>query len=359
MIKKFDLHSTEDSSKVNHLLYYALDWDDNILNMPTVIQLEKKEGDAWVPVEVSTSEFAIVRNDLENYRMPDNNPELAFSNFRDTGPKGDSVFLEDVKKAIEEKRFGPSWNDFIECLSNGSIFSIITARGHESETMRKGVEWIIDNELTEEELYSMYNNVIKFRYLFDLIEDEDFPRILKGKPSQNSIISAYLDSCHFIGVSAPSRGGSPSNPEKAKEDALLLFVDEIDSHIDQLIRITKENWVAIIGFSDDDIKNVKHVEDLIENLHHERFSNIYKIIVKGTKDPLSITKKIRTFNEESSHQAPGLENSVVPFTKWANMTQRLYPNTKDRPTDDYHNQIKNRINLSLDLYKEFAYKRKK
>lgn len=354
MIKKF-----QTSSDVNYLFYYALDWDDNILNMPTVIQLEKKDGDNWIPVEVSTSEFAIVRNDIENYRMPDNKPELAFSNFRDTGPKGDAVFLEDVKKAVMAERFGPSWNDFIECLSNGSIFSIITARGHESETMRKGVEWIIDNELTDDELYSMYNNILKFRYLFNLIDSEDYPRILKGKPTENPLVSSYLDSCHFIGVSAPSRGGSPSNPEKAKEDALLLFIDEMDSHVEELKSITNQNWVGVIGFSDDDVKNVKHVEDLIENLHHERFSNIFKITVKGTKDPSDITKKIRTFTEEASYQAPGLENSVMPFTKWANMTQRLYPNSKDRPTDDYHNRLKNQVGQLKDLYKEFAYKRKK
>jgi hypothetical protein len=70
-----------------------------------------------------------------------------------------------------------------------------------------------------------------------------------------------------------------------------------------------------------------------------------------------MNKKYRL--NETSHQTPGLESSVLPFTKWNNMTQRLYPNSKDAPTDDYHNQMKNHVNVAKDLYKEFAYKRKK
>ena len=40
---------------------YSFDWDDNILNMPTHIHLEKMVGDEWIPVDVSTSEFAEMR----------------------------------------------------------------------------------------------------------------------------------------------------------------------------------------------------------------------------------------------------------------------------------------------------------
>ena len=40
---------------------YIFDWDDNILHMPTKIKMDKKEGSNWVPVDVSTEEFALVR----------------------------------------------------------------------------------------------------------------------------------------------------------------------------------------------------------------------------------------------------------------------------------------------------------
>lgn len=341
MIKKFDNFIKEDvNSDINYLLYYAFDWDDNILNMPTVIHLEKKEGDSWIPVDVSTAEFAIVRNDKENYRMLNNSPDAAFSDFRDTGPSGDGIFVNDVKKAISNGKFGPAWSDFVECLSNGALFAIITARGHEGPTMRKGVEWIIDNVLTDENLYNMYNHLIKFSYLFGTL-GEDFPRILKGRPSENGLVMSYLDSCHFVGVSAPSRGGSPDNPEKAKEDALMEFIHDVDEDVVKLEQLTNQRWVATIGFSDDDVKNAKHIEDLIDNLNHETFQKVAKIVVKGTKDPENITKKVREFEiTETSHQTPGLESSVLKFTQFGNMTSHLYPQGQDQRQDDGANAFK-------------------
>lgn len=315
MVKKFSEFLNE-SSDSDYLLYYALDFDDNILYMPTVIHMEKKVGDEWIPTDVSTAEFAIVRNDKENYRILNNNPDDAFSEFRDNGPRGNDAFLSDVKKAISERKFGPAWNDFIECLTNGSLFAIITARGHESETMRKGVEWIIDNVLTEEQIYTMYNHLMKFAYHFS--HEGDYPRILRGTPSQNELVKMYLDNCDFVGVSAPSRGGSPSNPEKAKEEALLAFKSKINKFAERL------GMSAKVGFSDDDLKNVKHIEDLVDNLHHEMFPNIKEIVVKGTKDPSNITKTKRTFETQSSWSGGAgdpLSSSVMPFANFNTTVQ--------------------------------------
>lgn len=329
MIKKYRQFISESSDSERHLLYYAFDWDDNILNMPTVIHMDKLVDGEWIPTDVSTSEFAEVRTDKDNWRLVNNNPDEAFSEFRDNGPRGDVAFLEDLKHAIELDKYGPAWDDFIECLTNGSLFAIITARGHEAPAMRMGVEWIIDNLLSEEQLYEMYNHLMKFAYLFK--QDDNYDRVLKGEPSKNKLVSLYLDNCHFVGVSAPSRGGSPSNPEKAKEEALLDFKAKVNDFASRI------GFKAKIGFSDDDIKNVKHIEDLIDNLNHEKFPNIIQYVVKGTKDPSNITKKVRSVTE-TSHQAPGLESSVLPFTTFNNMTNKLYPKGEEGRQDDYANQ---------------------
>jgi hypothetical protein len=45
----------------------------------------------------------------------------------------------------------PSWKKFINVLENGYLFTLITARGHGPEAIRKGIEWIIDNYLTDEQ----------------------------------------------------------------------------------------------------------------------------------------------------------------------------------------------------------------
>jgi hypothetical protein len=332
MIKKFG-HFISESRESDYLLYYAFDWDDNILNMPTKIHMDHLVNGEWVPTEVSTAEFAEVRNDKDNWRIDYN---VAFIEFRDQGERGDNAFLEDTKTAISQGKLGPAWDDFIECLSNGSIFAIITARGHESGPMRKGIEWIIDNVLTEDQIYQMYNQLVKYSYIFGETNVE-YERILRGQPSQNKLVKLYLDSCEYVGVSSPSRGGSPDNPEKAKEDALLDFKAKVNDYAKNV------GISAKIGFSDDDLKNVKHIEDLIDSLRNEQFPNIVEFVVKGTKDPKNITKKVLSREEpvtETSQQNTGMEGSVLKFTQFGNMAGQLNPIGQDQRQDDFANQFK-------------------
>jgi len=334
MIKKFN-HFISESRDSEYLLYYAFDWDDNILNMPTKIHMDHLVDGEWIPTKVSTAEFAEVRNDKDNWRI---DYDIAFNEFRDQGERGDNAFLEDTKSAISQGKFGPAWGDFIECLSNGSVFAIITARGHEAPAMRKGIEWIIDNVLTEEHLYQMYNQLLKFSYIFGETNIEN-ERILKGQPSKNILIGSYLDSCEYVGVSSPSRGGSPDNPEKSKEDALLEFKTKVNDYAKRV------GISAKIGFSDDDLKNVKHIEDLIDSLHNEQFPNIVEFVVKGTKDPENITKKVlnRENLTETAHQTPGMEGSVLKFTQFGNMAGQLNPSSQINRQDDFYNQFRRQI----------------
>jgi hypothetical protein len=352
--RAFDLRKHANIMESKTLLYYAFDWDDNILNMTTVIHMEHLIDGEWIPEDVSTSKFAEVRGDKENWRILGGNPELAFSEFRDNGPRGVDAFLEDVKESISNGRFAPAWPKFIKCLTNGAIFAIITARGHEPKGMRKGIEYIIDNILVDPNhsglkkikkskssnftlADEMYNNLLKFASLFK--NGKKYDRILMGVPSENELVKDYLDLCepNLVGVSAPSRGGSPDNPEKAKQEALLEFQYKIDDFAAQ------RGLKAKIGFSDDDLKNVKHIEDLYANLSKERFPNIVEFTVKGTKNPENITKTVRTMESkmnETSQQTPGTENSVLKFTQFGNMAAQLNPQGPDQRQDDFANQFK-------------------
>ena len=165
-IERFKLYKENNQTEGLELHYWAFDWDDNILHMPTTILMDQKVSDKWLPVEVSTAEFAKVRNDKENYRLRNDDPTLAFSQFRDTGPRGKSAFLEDVKKALSENQTGPVWDNFKTCLSDGAIFAIVTARGHEPETIKEAVEYVIDNKLSDDEKFLMYSHCLKNAYLF-------------------------------------------------------------------------------------------------------------------------------------------------------------------------------------------------
>ena len=164
-LKKFN--ETE-SSGTGKLFFYCFDWDDNILNMPTEIMVQTKDGNE---IGMSTSDFAINRSKIGNEEFEYNGQTIvgldytsAFRNFRDEADP--EIFKKDVVKAIQSNSFGPAWEDFIECLTNGAIFAIITARGHESEGMRKGIEYIIDNVLSDSQKQAMYDHLLKFVYKF-------------------------------------------------------------------------------------------------------------------------------------------------------------------------------------------------
>lgn len=362
MVKKYQDFISESSSDAPELHYMALDWDDNILHMSTKILMDKKVGDEWVPEAVSTAEFAKIRNDKENWRLRNNDPNQAFSEFRDFGPRGDKAFIEDVKFAVQNKDFGPSWQSFIKCLSEGYIFAIITARGHEPESMRKAVEWIIDTALTEEEKFLLYNNCLKHAYVFK--HEKDYDRIPKGQLSQTPLVKDYLDSCDFYGVSSDSfaklfGAASASNPEKAKEMALDAFIEKCRNFGEFT------GHQVSVGFSDDDPKNVEHVYTYFKEksaLANDLKLNLYKTtdrtIPGGVRTRFRGSKE-ETFESNTGVNFDGLQSSVLPFTKWNNMTQNLYPSTKDQPKDDYHNQLKNQTNQAKDLAKQFAYKRNK
>src|SRR5690606_11076834 len=104
----------------------------------------------WVETPVSTTDFSIFRTDTI-YRvpeMPDGTPDYtkASSNFRDT--EEGSMFLNDVIDAITNKKFAPSYDAFKKCLISGKLFAIVTARGHEPQTIRRGTEYFIETQLS-------------------------------------------------------------------------------------------------------------------------------------------------------------------------------------------------------------------
>lgn len=370
MIRRFNELKEFDSKQPLKLRYFAFDWDDNILHMPTVIHMEQKVGDNWLKVDVSTAKFAEIRHDKENYRILENNPELAFCEFRDTGPRGNKAFFEDTLKALNEGKKAPAWDAFLKCLSEGAIFSIITARGHEPESLKKGVEYIIDNILVNTPSMNpgrsladeMYQNLKKYMFYFDTLTGQE-EKELTGKPSSSKLVQDYLSHCDFFGVSSDSFAqkfgqGTAANPEEAKKKALDYCIEKCLRYSKIIEEKSKQPVKVTFGMSDDDPKNSSHLKDFFSekaelskdlSLHFYQTTDVS--IPGGEKTSYGVT--------ETSHQTPGLESSVLPFTKWNNMTQRLYPSSKDAPLDDYHNKMKNQTGMTNDLYKKFGFKRKK
>ena len=320
------------NKKPNRLFYYALDWDDNILHMPTIIQMDKLVEGVWQPVPVSPFKFASIRHD-SNYRNRDNNSEKAYEEFRDVGPRGNKSFINDIISAINEKKYGPSWNKFIKCLTEGALFVIVTARGHEYSTLKEGIKYIIDNCLTISQQDKMYENCENFLHLFD---KRTFLRNNEGKFTDNQLIEYYLNKCKFYGVGSPLSESFKSEfnisdsikIEEAKKLVLNKFLEICHSYGE------KTNIKVSVGFSDDDKKNVEHVKKFFEfksSIYDGMKLNVYDTSDKGNKK----TKFENGIMEDMGQSITGTENSLLRFTGFNTLPNELGNTTTDFSQPNY------------------------
>jgi hypothetical protein len=252
----FKLEGTPD------MKYYAFDWDDNIVHMPTKIMLKTEDGEE---IGMSTDDFAEYRHDLGKTPVQykgDTIVGFADNPFRNFRTEGDKDFLVDAMRAKK----GPAFDDFREAINNGSIFSIITARGHNPETLKQAIYNYIISGFNGIDKNMLIKNLKKYRTFVD--EDE---------MSDDELIKSYLESNKYHPVSFGDEEGA-ANPEELKVKAMEDFVSYIKGMAGILNKRAfikndiSNNFIPdiSIGFSDDDMKNVevmsKHFKDKPDNI---------------------------------------------------------------------------------------------
>lgn len=266
----------EFENDVNGILtYFSFDIDDNLLFMDTRIKLEHLVDDEWVDEYVSTAKFAQVRAD-PNWRYKGG--DESFEEFRDWGPRGKNTFLHDFKKAVEEEKFGPSWNKFIECLVNGHIFSIITSRGHEPKNVRRAFYWLIYNYGLDNFRNLPIENVDKSKSFDDqMIENLlSYHELFGSEPDQ--VIDSYIELCPVYTISSVAfkkEFGHDTPMELAKKMALRDFNNKVKEYADQI------GMRAKYGFSDDDPKFVKAAAEEFMDLKDKHKNIDYSVFDTG------------------------------------------------------------------------------
>lgn len=263
--------------------YYIFDWDNNILHMPTRIHLEKKtQGGDWEPVAVSTSFYALVRNDTEHYRPPGGDWENAFREFRDFSHEAESSFLKDTREALKpviagEQKPGPSFRQFRRALVEGRLFAIVTARGHQSETIREGVQYFITHVLTPEEQRKMMANLRGYRAAYEPGE---------AYLTDEEVLERYLDLNQYHAVTSPdfrARMGASKPGVDMQEEAKQFAIMDFMRHVFRIVRRSGVDKPISVGFSDDDPRNVRAVVDFIEKELHREFPQV-KFVVYDTSE---------------------------------------------------------------------------
>lgn len=250
------------------LKYYAFDWDDNIVTMPTQIMLQSEQGGE---VGMSTEDFAEYRQRIGNEEF-DYNGEIivGYSDdpYRNFGVQGDKRFIVDSLLAEP----GPSWNDFVECINGGSIFAIITARGHTPSVLKDAIYNMIVTNHNGINAQTLIENLKKYRDLSgEVLKDDQL------------LIKEYLDMCKYHPVTYGE--GSASNPEEGKIKALREFIDYVkyqSQKLGQKVSFTndvKNNFVPQIGFSDDDPGNIESIKNFLDKEYEE--SPVKTYLTKG------------------------------------------------------------------------------
>lgn len=229
------------------------DWDDNIMYMPTnIIYFAKDQSAQFKEIPISTEMFAHTRLkvskesclvfykkvdqslqevkskddadlvlDVKDYEISD---ELgSFREFRDCDKN--QWFINDLKKALSNKAFGPSFNDFVEHCSDKEhvkYVTIITARGQSPKTIHEGLKYL--------------KKIKVIKYLPKL--ENIFPVSYKG------LNSKYV--------------GTATNPSDSKKNVIFAILDKIE------LKSQKCSKKYSFGFSDDDKKTFLVMEESLK-----------------------------------------------------------------------------------------------
>lgn len=237
---------------IENLEYFIFDVDDNLLILNTPLHFQHFENGVWKNKNITSSDFAEIRK-----KYPDNymdniewkaDQKYAFIEFGDTGPRGSKAFLDDSIYAIKNKKFGPSWDVLIRALIEGRLFAIITSRGHEPSSIRSVIEYIVKNVLTKNEQEEMKRNIQKFNIFFNV--------------KANDIISQYLNSCYFMGITSNTFVNDfnyfpqGKNLNQGKQDAINKFTTWVR-------KFAKRTKLPLsVSFSDDDVNYSNAAKEL-------------------------------------------------------------------------------------------------
>lgn len=264
--------------------YYAFDWDDNIMFMPTKIMVLSDNDEE---IGMSTEDFAEHRHQIGSEPFEYKGATIVnyTSNpFRYFGVEGDKRFIIDCMTAP----VGPSWNDFVECINGGSIFAIITARGHTPSVLKEAVKNIIVSNKNGINHKEVIENLKKYEQIISQSEsvNEQVDISYDGK----ELLESYLDRCMFAPVSYGE--GSASNPEEGKIKAMRKFISYCKELANMIKKpgkfkndVANDEIIPFIGFSDDDPRNIEKMSQFLEKEYSDKPVRTY-LTKGGTKEEI-------------------------------------------------------------------------
>lgn len=158
------IQRTKEADRNHHLggrSFYFFDFDDNIAFLTTPLILFHKESRQ--ELIISSGDFAQFHHSIGksgaylHYEMDFDDVNGTFRNFRDrdiseteklSGRR--QMFVQDVAEVLgypDLQWKGPSWECFYHATFNQRPVSVITARGHNPETIKDGIRTFVDRKV--------------------------------------------------------------------------------------------------------------------------------------------------------------------------------------------------------------------
>jgi len=245
-----DLEEGFDDDEYPDLKYYAFDWDDNIVHMPTKILVETEDGDVF---GMSTEDYEIYKDKIGKTPVEYNGrivTKFADNYLINFGEKRQNRF---IPEALDAKP-APAFSDFRKAINSGSIFAIITARGLNPQIIKQAVLKYINVGFNGISKDSLLANLKKYE---KIVGDE-------SEKNDEDLIMDYLNLCKFYPVTF-------RNPNVNVSEEKNVKLEEFKSYIDKVSNLLKMNYELIddvgykefmdreptIGMSDDSLKNIE------------------------------------------------------------------------------------------------------
>lgn len=141
--------------------FYFFDFDDNIAHLSTrLVIFHKQTGEEKL---LTSQEWALYHSQIgqpglfEDYYLDYCDRTGSFRNFRDQTAEDlkklgrqRQIFLEDLHEALVHPDIqwkGPSWDCFYHATFNQRPMSLITARGHDPETIKDGIRMLVQHKI--------------------------------------------------------------------------------------------------------------------------------------------------------------------------------------------------------------------
>ncbi|HPO11262.1 MAG TPA: hypothetical protein PLM63_01640 [bacterium] len=255
---------------------YVFDIDGNLLSIPTVFYMEDIKTGRILEFQ-SKDTYEVIKN-MENlglrFHISQNN---SMRNF--IGKHGDKALLNDIKRV----EYGKSWPDFVRCVNEGSIFSIITARGNSLKCLRLIFSNFIKNNVNGIS-FELFLQNIKNNKIFNRLSEKYYYKITNN----NKILDLYINNCcSFYGWNSKETRHTLQglNKDMTIQDFKLLALKDFENKIRDIIKecnIDNVNEFIELGFSDDEELNCLTIKQYFEQNRGDIFRR--KIYYTGNGD---------------------------------------------------------------------------